>query len=447
MSETAPIRILHDSEAGRRWLLRSRSRSITPAISPDLALDLEERFGPGTTAKSIVETIMSEVANGGDPALRRWTIELDGKEPDPLILGPDRMASAFDALDPDLQEALREAAHRIQRFHEHEPVESWTTEALGGQLGQRIMPIRRAGIYVPGGSAPLPSSLMMAAIPAQVAGVTEIVAATPPPAAPSILAAGHLCGVDEVVQAGGAQAIGALAFGTESVRPVDKIVGPGGLFVTLAKRAVYGVVGLDGLAGPTETLVIADESADPAWLAADLLAQAEHDPLASALLITTSEELAGQVQDEIRRQIGDLPRWSIVRQSLEGQGAIIIVDVLSQAVELANEYAPEHLCLSAAEPERLLGSITNAGGVFVGERSCEVLGDYIAGPSHIMPTGGTARFSGPLCVRDFLKTSSVIALDTPTSKVLAPIAARLARAEGLDAHAAAADLRAGDGDV
>ncbi len=447
MSDTAPIRLLHGVEAGRRWLRRSRGRSLAPQVSPEIAAELEQRFGPGTTPASAVEQILEEVAEDGDQALRRWTVELDREDPDALILGPDLMASAFGRLEPDLQEALTLAADRIRRFHEAEPVDSWTAASLGGRVGQRISPIRRAGVYVPGGSAPLPSSLLMAAIPAQVAGVTELVAATPPPAAPMILAAGHLCGVDELVQAGGAQAIGALAYGTESIRPVDKIVGPGGLFVTLAKRAVYGVVGLDGLAGPTETLIIAEEPADPAWLAADLLAQAEHDPLASALLITTSDSLAARVRGEIRRQIDRLPRRAIARQSLQDQGAVIVVDGLTVAVELANEYAPEHLCLSLAEPERLLNSITSAGGIFAGERSCEVLGDYAAGPSHIMPTGGTARFAGPLSVRDFMKATSLIALDNRTSKALAPAAARLARAEGLEAHAAAADLRTGDDDV
>lgn len=447
MSQTATIRLFRGAEAGRRWLRRSRGRSLEPKTPSSLTRDLEERFGSGATAESAVKTILQDVAGGGDAALHRWTVELDGEHPDPLVVGPDRMAAAVEALEPGTKAALRQAADRIRRFHEAEPVESWTTDALGGLLGQRITPIRRVGVYVPGGTAPLPSSLMMAAIPARVAGVTELVAATPPPAAPAILAAGHLCGIDEVIQAGGAQAIGALAFGTESIQPVDKIIGPGGLFVTLAKRAVYGTVGIDGLAGPTETMIIADDSADPAWVAADLLAQAEHDPLASALLITTSEELAGLVENEIRRQLENLPRRGIVRESLEGQGAIILIDDLGRSVGLANEYAPEHLCLSVAEPEQLLDQITNAGGVFLGERSCEVLGDYIAGPSHIMPTGGTARFAGPLSVRDFLKTSSVIALDAITSQSLASAAARLARVEGLDGHAAAADLRAGGVDV
>lgn len=443
-SERYPtLRILRDPQAGAEHLRRLRQPLTSAQLPGGLKADLEARFGPGATAVTAVEAIVADVAEGGEAALRRWTIELDGEAPERFTLGKEDMRSALDRLDRELRDSMVLARDRIRRFHKWEPVASWSTDELGGVLGQRLLPIQRIGIYVPGGTAPLPSSLLMAAIPAQVAGVPEVVVATPPAAPDSVLAAASLCGVDEILQAGGAQAIAALAFGTESFRPVDKVVGAGGLFVTLAKRAVYGVVGLDGLYGPTETLLIADDGADPVKLAADLLAQAEHDPLATALLITVSEEVAREVQDQVDLQLQRLDRQETIRRSLEGQGAIILAPDLARAAHLANDYAPEHLCLSVSDPGELLETINNAGGIFLGESSCEVLGDYVAGPSHVMPTGGSARFAGPLSVRDFLKVSSLIDLDQRTVQELAPAAARLARAEGLTGHAAAAELRAG----
>src|SRR5262245_26505 len=340
--------------------------------------------------------------------------------------------------------AMRLAAARIRAFHERQPLPNWTTDALGGTLGQRATPVRRVGVYVPGGSAPLFSSLLMSAIPAQVAGVEEIVICTPPNPHPAILAAAQLIGVERIFQIGGAQAIGALAFGTESVPQVDKIVGAGNLFVTLAKQQVYGIVGLDGLYGPTETLVIADASASPAWVAADLLAQAEHDPLASAILLTPERALAEAVQREVGHQLETLSRAEIVAQSLAGRGGIVLTPDLATAAALADDYAAEHVCLAVADPQSLATHIRNAGGLFVGERSFEVLGDYVAGPSHVMPTGGTARFSSPLNVLDFVKITSLVALDAATSAAISPAAAELARAESLTAHAAAAEFRASD---
>ncbi|NIP18125.1 MAG: histidinol dehydrogenase, partial [Xanthomonadales bacterium] len=297
------------------------------------------------------------------------------------------------------------------------------------------------GVYVPGGTAPLPSSLLMSVIPAQVAGVKQIVIATPPEPAPSILAAAYLCGVQAVYQIGGAQAIAALAFGTETVQRVDKIVGAGNLFVTLAKQQLFGVVGMEGLAGPTETMVIADRSANPKWVAADLLAQAEHDVQASAILLTADLELAHAVAEEIDSQIDSLSRKEIIMASVENAGGIVLVESLDQAAQLANAYGAEHLCLSVEEPEALMAKINNAGGFFIGEHSFEVLGDYVAGPSHIMPTGGTARFASPLNVLDFVKISSVIALDADSAQSLSQIAAQLANLESLTAHAAAASAR------
>ncbi len=298
---------------------------------------------------------------------------------------------------------MQTAADRIRGFHEKQPIQSWITKDMGGQLGQRVTPIERVGIYVPGGTAPLPSSLLMSVIPAKVAGVKQIFVSSPPVIAPSILGAAYLCGVNSVYQIGGAQAIAALAFGTESVQKVDKIVGAGNLFVTLAKQQLFGVVGLDGLAGPTETMVIADQTANPKWVAADLLAQAEHDVQASAILLTPNLEFAKAVQEEVFAQLADLSRKEIIAASIKNAGGIVVTESLDQAAYLANEYAAEHLCLSVEKPEVLMEKINNAGGFFLGEHSFEVLGDYVAGPSHIMPTGGTARFGSPLNVLDFVK--------------------------------------------
>ena len=313
-------------------------------------------------------------------------------------------------------------------------------------LGQRVTPLQRVGAYVPGGTAPLPSSLLMSVIPARVAGVPSVVACTPPGPTDgrvpdSILAAAHVAGVDRLFRLGGAQAIAALAYGTETVPRVDKIVGAGGLFTTLAKRQVYGQVGLDGLYGPTETVVVADGSANPAWVAADLLAQAEHDALATAILLTPSRPLAEEVQAEIARQVENLSRADVITASLASQGGIVLTPDLETAVRLADEFAPEHLCLSIQEPQIWASRIHNAGGLFLGEHSCEVLGDYVAGPSHIMPTGGTARFTSPVNVLDFVKITNVIALDADTAARLSPSAARIAQAESLTAHAAAAMAR------
>jgi len=318
---------------------------------------------------------------------------------------------------------------------------------MGGTVGQRLVPLERVGVYVPGGSAPLPSSLLMAVIPARVAGVEQVFVCTPARredgrVSDVILAAAHLAGVDRLFCLGGALAVAAMAFGTASVPRVDKIVGAGGLFTTLAKRQVYGLVGLDGLYGPTETVVVADESANPAWVAADLLAQAEHDVLATAILLTPSSELARSVQAEVAQQLVGLSRAHIATTSLAGQGGIVITPDLATAVRLADQFAPEHLCLSVRDPFAWVERIRNAGGVFVGEHSFEVLGDYIAGPSHIMPTGGTARFKGPVNVLDFVKVINIIGLDPGTAKRISSAAVEFAEAESLTAHAQAARLRA-----
>ncbi len=431
---------LYDIPTARETILRRDPQGET-AYPSGLLQSVERIFGEGIDPEGAVSVILDSVRREGDAALRHWSQQLDAVAPRAWQVPAAEMEMAFDALAPSLRAALELAVKRIRAFHARQPVTSWTTDELGGRLGQRVTPIGRVGVYVPGGSAPLPSSLLMSVIPAQAAGVPEIVVCTPPRPDPVILAAAHLCGIEAVYQVGGAQALAAMAFGTESIPRVDKIVGAGGLFVTLAKRHLYGQVGLDGLAGPTETMVIADESARPAWVAADLLAQAEHDPLASAILLTPSRELAQAVQAQVARQLESLSRAEIIAQSLERRGGVVLTPDLETAASLADEFAPEHLCLAVSDPAALADRIHNAGGLFLGERSFEVLGDYVAGPSHVMPTGGTARFASPLNVLDFIKITSIIALDDVTCRALCEPAAEIARAETLSAHAASARIR------
>jgi histidinol dehydrogenase len=349
----------------------------------------------------------------------------------------DEIDAAYAETPAAVRESLELAAARVRAFHEKQKPKSWLDWNGESALGQKISPLARVGIYVPGGTAPLPSSLIMAAIPASVAGVREIVIATPPKIAPAILAAAKIAGVSRVFAMGGAQSIAALAFGTPTVARVDKIIGAGGIFTTIAKRQVFGVVGIDGLYGPTETLLIADDSANPGWCAADLLAQAEHDELATSILITTSRALADAVAQNLKSQISNLSRRDIIAKSLVGQGAIIVVENLDEAIELGNAFAPEHMCLLVREPWNWVGKVENAGGVFVGEWTNEALGDYVIGPSHIMPTAGTARFSSPLNVNDFVKITSVFSVSAREANELGERAATLAEAEGLTAHAAA----------
>ncbi len=410
-------------------------------------------YGKPLTPAEGVHHILRDIRVRGDAAVSDWTAKLDNYQqsqstPEHHTPNKNRMAQAMDAkarIKPELLQALEFAAERIRAFHALQPLPNWTTATLGGTLGQRVTAIARVGVYVPGGTAPLPSSLLMAAIPARVAGVQEIVAVTPPDEHGNIpdviLAAAAVAGVDELYAVGGAQAIGALAFGTQTIGRVDKIVGAGGLYTTLAKREVYGIVGIDGIYGPTETVVVADDSADPAWIAADLIAQAEHDVLATAILFTPSQSLAEAVQVEIGRQVEQRTRAEIIAQSLAMQSGIVLTTDVAQACALASDFAAEHTCIATENPEQWIDSIPNAGGLFVGERSFEVLGDYVAGPSHIMPTGATARFASPVNVMDFVKISSIVMLDDEISAELSPIAAQIALAEGLDGHANAAQYR------
>lgn len=441
----------YDPKTAKQTILKRTPLDESP-ISQRVLDGIAKLFGEPLTAEQAVTRILKDVRSTGDSALQKWTKTLDGLDLKPAPVSKDLIRSALDSIFPTQRDALEQAKFRIEAFHRRQPLTSWFTNDLGGTLGQIIRPIRRVGLYIPGGTAPLPSSVLMCAIPARVAGVKEIVVVTPPsrsladtnpPVDPIILAACAISGIDEVYLLGGAQAIAALAYGTETISPVDKIFGPGNVFVTLAKRQVYGVVGIDGLAGPTETMVIADEFANPTWVAADLLAQAEHDLLASAILLTPSQALIEKVQIETARQVEQCGRAEIIAASLENRGGAVLTRDLDEAVQLANEYAPEHLGLSVCDPWRWVEKVRNAGGVFMGEHSFEVLGDYLAGPSHVMPTGGSARFASPLNVWDFVKIVSLVALDENTAQAIGPAAAVIAESEGLGAHANAALARIG----
>ncbi|MBS3750831.1 MAG: histidinol dehydrogenase [Anaerolineales bacterium] len=431
---------LYDVDTAKKTILK-RQPLTTQQVPEKIKRGVEEIFGNGVSPTQAVGQIMASVRDEGDAALQRWSQVLDHTDLDTFLIPAEELEDAYRHLPEDIKDALDTAVERIRDFHQRQPLPDWTTTDMGGSLGQRVTPVQRAGVYVPGGTAPLPSSLLMSVIPAQVAGVKRVIVTTPPNPDPTILASAQLCGIEEVYQIGGAQAIAAMTFGTESVPKVDKIVGAGNLFVTIAKQQAYGIVGLDGLAGPTETMVIADESANPEWVASDLLAQAEHDVLASAILLTPSRKLALAVQREVAQQVETLSRVEIILQSLENKGGAVITPDLKTAAKLADDYAAEHLCLAVKDPVGLAEKINNAGGFFLGDHSFEVLGDYVAGPSHIMPTGGTARFASPLNVMDFVKISSMVALDPDTGKDLSPTAALIARVESLTAHAASADFR------
>ncbi|HEY3341263.1 MAG TPA: histidinol dehydrogenase [Anaerolineae bacterium] len=404
-------------------------------------------FGEELSPQEVVRRILNDVRQRGDDALIDWTLKLDGVAltPDTLRVNDTDIAAAYDQVDSEVIAALERAADRIRAFHAHQPIQSWMDTDMGGMLGQLIRPLDSVGVYIPGGSAPLASSLLMTAIPARSAGVSGIIVCSPcdrrtGAVAPITLVAADIVDADEVYAVGGAQAIGALAYGTNTIPNVDKICGPGNSFVVLAKKEVFGIVGIDALPGPTETVVVADDAANPAWIAADMLAQAEHTG-GTAILITPFSSVAERVNEHLQKQITSLSNAADIRESFEHRSGAVISADMPEAVALADDYAPEHLCLSVRDPWAWVGKIRNAGGVFVGEQSYEVLGDYVAGPSHVMPTGGTARFTSPCNLLDFVKVTNVIALDENTSRTIGPIAIRLAQAEGLDAHAAAVRAR------
>ncbi len=349
-------------------------------------------------------------------------------------------------VDEDFVEVIRRAIGNIRAYHEKQRQNSWfDSKPDGTMLGQKITPLRRVGVYVPGGKAAYPSSVLMNIIPAKTAGVDEIVMVTPPgtdgKAAPTTLVAANEAGADAIYKAGGAQAVAALAFGTESIPKVDKIVGPGNIYVALAKKAVYGHVSIDAVAGPSEILVIADETANPRYVAADLLSQAEHDELASAILLTTSRELAGKVSEETDRFLKELSRADIIRKSLDNYGYILVTDTMDEAIEAANEIASEHLEIQTADPYDVMMKIRNAGAIFIGEHSCEPLGDYFAGPNHVLPTNGTAKFFSPLSVDDFIKKSSIISYSRDALEKIHRDIEYFAESEGLTAHANSVKVR------
>ena len=390
------------------------------------------------TVEEIVRGILEAVREEGDEALDRFSRDLDGY---PVEEVPKRAwREAYEDLDEDLRDALETARERIEAFYREEARGGFLRAEGGGVLAQLVRPLERVGVYVPGGSAPLLSTLLMTVVPAKVAGVREVIVASPPKVHPGVLAAAWVAGADRLFAMGGAQAIAALAYGTGRVPRVDKIVGPGNRYVVAAKRLVYGTVGIDGLAGPTETMIIADGSASPRLLAADLLAQAEHGPDSEPWLLSPDRALLERVEAELARQLQDLPRAEVARQALE-KGGLVLTKDLEEAFALANLYAPEHLSLALSDPLPWLEKVQNAGGVFLGEGSPEALGDYIAGPSHVMPTSGTARFQGGLAVRDFLKVIPVVGLSEGAARELAKKGALLARAEGLEGHARSLDLR------
>ncbi|MCS6800197.1 MAG: histidinol dehydrogenase [Myxococcota bacterium] len=390
-----------------------------------------------------VRAILASVRTGGDEAVRSWTRRFEGRELDRLRLDDETWRARASSAPEALRQALAEAARRIRRYHELQVERDRSLDEEGIELGLRIRPLASVGVYAPGGKARYPSSVLMCAVPAAVAGVPRIVLATPSPS-PEVLAAAEIAGVTEVVDAGGAQAIAALAYGTESVEPVCKIVGPGNVWVACAKRLVFGVVGIDQIAGPSEIVVVADGGADSDVVAADLLSQAEHDEDAYPLLIATERAVANAVCAALRDRLADLPRAAIARASLERHGWALVVGDLDEAIRLCNELGPEHLSLQVRNPQAYLERVSVAGAVFVGDQTPETAGDYAAGPSHVLPTGGAARFGSPLGVWDFVTRTSVVRYDAAALARQATLLEALARAEGLEGHARAVRVRLGD---
>ena len=408
--------------------------------------ELFARNVPTNNVADTVSEIIENVKRNGDKALKEYTKRFDGVETDSITVTEEEIREAVSQTDPDFLLVLQRAADNIRKFHSRQVRNSFIINDENGiVMGQKVIPIDRAGIYVPGGTAPLSSTVLMDVIPAKIAGVREVVVATPPEKDgkinPGILAAAWVAGADKIIKAGGAQAIAAMAYGTESVPKTDKIVGPGNAFVAEAKRQVYGIVSIDMIAGPSEILAVADGKSNPAHLAADLLSQAEHDKMATAVLVTDSEELARNVSDEIEKQLPLLERRDIARVSIDQNGKIIIADDLRKAIDIANEIAPEHLELCLDNPFDYLDSIRHAGSVFMGRNCPEALGDYLAGPNHTLPTQGTARFSSPLSVDDFVKKTQYTYFTADALSRVAEDVAVFARKEGLTGHARSAMIR------
>ncbi|HAQ54760.1 MAG TPA: histidinol dehydrogenase [Anaerovibrio sp.] len=416
-------------------------------LNPKIREANKQLFGRDMTAAEIVDMIVNEVRADGDRAVIKYTKLIDRTEftAKDFLVTEDEYDAAYKAADPDIVESLKRAAANVRQYHQEQKPNSWMTyRGQGSLLGQSVIPLDRVGIYVPGGTAAYPSSVIMNAVPAAVAGVGEIIMMVPPKEGkinPYVLVAAKEAGVSKIFKIGGAQAIAAMAFGTETIPRVDKITGPGNIFVTLAKKAVYGHCDIDMLAGPSEILIVADETADPAYTAADMLSQAEHDMLASSIVITDSRTLAEKVAAEAEKQLQQLPRQEIARASLDKNGLIIVAEDIMQAIELANVSAPEHMEILTREPFQLLPYVRHAGAVFLGAYSPEPLGDYFAGPNHVLPTGGTARYYSVLNVETFMKRTSLISYTQPELNRVSDDIIRLAEAEGLQAHANAIRIR------
>lgn len=420
----------------------------TPEAAAFMRALRERSRAPAPEMEAAVRTIVEDIRQRGDAALFEYTEKFDRVrlEAETVRVNEAEMESALRSLDPPVSEALTLAARRIEAFHQRQHRESWFYQEEGvGLLGQLVRPLSRVGLYVPGGSAAYPSTVLMSTIPARVAGVEELIICTPArrdrtiPAA--VLAAARLAGVREVYRVGGAQAVAAMAYGTESIRPVDKIVGPGNIYVATAKRLVFGVVGIDMVAGPSEVIIVTDGTVAVSWVAADLLAQAEHDPLASAICVTPSFELAMAIRVEVEKQLEAIPRSSLARDALDAFGAVIVVGNLAEAMALVNTIAPEHLELLVADPWALVPQVRNAGALFLGAHTPEVAGDYLAGPNHVLPTAGNARWSSPLSVEDFQKRCSLLSLSPEALRRWREPITCLAHLEGLDAHARSITLR------
>ena len=403
----------------------------------------QEAFGEGVTPLQSIHQILDDVRQDGDAAVRRYAKLLDGSDLEDFRVTEEQMAQARNSVSKELRESLELAAQRVRDFHEATMPSDWVDREKG--LGELVRPLDRVGLYAPGGSAAYPSTVLMTAVPARVAGVREVILCTPPQRGevlnPAVIVAAEIAGVDALYQVGGVPAVAAMAYGTASVPKVDKICGPGNIFVSYAKKLVQGSVDIDGVFGPTETIVLADKTANASFCAADLIAQAEHDPLATAILITNSQELVDQVGSEVTRMIAEQPRAEVAQAALDRQGRVVLVDSLEEAVDLVNRIAPEHLCLLLDDPWSWVDKIKHAGGLFLGEYSPEVMGDYIAGPSHVMPTGGTARFGSALSVHHFLRTMPVVGLSPSEFQKLGKAAVHIADAEGLSGHASAVQIR------
>jgi len=414
-------------------------------VTESLSLKRDLDSGTEQQRQAVLE-ILANVKKQGDEALLAYTEKFDGVKLASLKVSPEEIAAAYEVIDEELVCYIREARDNIYNYHRRQVRQSWiTTETDGTILGQKITPLDAVGVYVPGGTAAYPSSVLMNVIPAQVAGVGRIAMVSPPgkdgklPA--GVLVAANECGVKEIYKVGGAQAIGALAYGTETIPRVDKITGPGNIYVALAKREVFGDVDIDMIAGPSEIVVLADGEANPAYIAADLLSQAEHDMRASSVLVTPSLELAERVAVEVEKQLATLPRKEIAAQSIRDYGAIYVTETMDQAIAAVNELAPEHLEIMTTDPMSIIGQIRHAGAIFLGENSSEPIGDYFAGPNHVLPTNGTARFSSPLNVDDFVKKSSIISYSKKAVLANGHKIAALERLEGLEAHARAVEER------